>query len=101
MRVTALASSVVLTIGALAIATLAIGTIAATSPVQAQTYDPNYPVCLHVFGEVTYFDCRYTSLPQCAMSASGRAAECVVNPYFANGYREPPVRRHRRYHHAY
>jgi hypothetical protein len=101
MRIAPLASLVVLTIG-----TLAIGTLAATSPVQAQTYDPNYPVCLHVFGEITYFDCRFTSLPQCAMTASGRAAECVVNPYVANpytanAYQEPPVRRHRRHRHVY
>jgi hypothetical protein len=101
MRIAALASSVVLTIGTWAIGTLAVGTIASPRSVQAQTYDPNYPVCLHVFGEVTYYECRYTSLPQCAMSASGRAAECVVNPYFANGYQESPVRRHRRYRHAY
>jgi hypothetical protein len=26
----------------------------------------------------------YTSLAQCAMSASGCAAECMVNPYFAS-----------------
>jgi hypothetical protein len=96
MRIAPLASLVVLTIGA-----LTIGALAATSPVQAQTYDPNYPVCLHVFGEVTYFDCRYTSLPQCAISASGRAAECVVNPYTANAYQEPPVRRHRRHRHVH
>jgi hypothetical protein len=94
MRVTTLASLI-----ALALGTLAIG---AASPVQAQTYDPNYPVCLHVFGGITYYECRYTSLPQCAMSASGRAAECVVNPYVANAYQEPLVRRHhRRYRHAY
>ena len=91
MRVSALASLVV----------LAIGTMAAAGPVRAQTYDPSYPVCLHVFGEITYYECRYTSLPQCAMSASGRGAECVVNPYVANAYQEPPVRGHRRYRHAH
>jgi Protein of unknown function (DUF3551) len=96
MRVTALASLVVLTIG-----TLAIGTLTATSPVHAQIYDPNYPVCLHVFGPATYYECRYWSLPQCAMSASGRGAQCVVNPYAANAYQEPPVRHHRRYRHVY
>ncbi len=31
----------------------------------AQTYDPDYPVCLHVYGPVTYYECRYTSLAQC------------------------------------
>jgi hypothetical protein len=91
MRVSALAS----------LAVLAIGTMAAAGPVQAQTYDPSHPVCLHVFGPINYYECNYSSLPQCAMSASGRAAECDVNPYFANAYEEPPARRHRRHRHAY
>ena len=64
-----------------ALAILAIGTMTAADPVRSQTYDPSYPVCLHVFGPVGYYECRYSSLPQCAMSASGRAADCVVNPY--------------------
>ena len=83
----------------LALAILAIGTFAAAGPAAAQTYDPNYPVCLHVYGPVNYYECRYTSLPQCNMSASGRAAQCIVNPYFANA-QEPmarPYRRHRSY----
>ena len=55
------------------------------TPAQAQTYDPKYPVCLQVYqGFVDYyFECAYTSIPQCQMSASGRAAQCVVNPYYA------------------
>ena len=91
MRVSALAS----------LAVLAIGTMAAGGPVQAQTYDPSHPVCLHVFAPTSYYECSYSSLPQCAMSASGRAAECDINPYFANAYEEPHVRRHRRHRHAY
>ena len=59
------------------------------APARAQTYDPNYPVCLHVYGPIDYYDCSYTSLPQCAASASGRAAQCVVNPYFANAAGHP------------
>jgi hypothetical protein len=51
------------------------------TPVRAQTYDPDYPVCMHVYGKVRYYECRYTSLEQCAMSASGRPAQCVINPY--------------------
>jgi hypothetical protein len=31
-----------------------------------------------------YIDCGYTSLAQCAQSASGRAAQCITNPYFAS-----------------
>ena len=55
------------------------------TPAQAQTYDPKYPVCLQVYqGFVDYyFECAYTSMPQCQMSASGRAAQCVINPYYA------------------
>ena len=72
-------------IAALAILTTA--AIAAATPVSAQTYDPKYPVCLQVYqGFVDYyFECAYTSLAQCQMSASGRAASCVVNPYYAGG----------------
>ncbi len=54
-------------------------------PARAQTYDPNYPVCMHVYtgpGGGDYFACSFTSLPQCQASASGRAAYCLVNPYF-------------------
>lgn len=55
------------------------------TPVQAQTYDPSYPVCLQIYQGMTdyYFECAYTSIPQCQASASGRYASCVVNPYYA------------------
>ena len=80
----------------LALAVLAIGAASAAAPAQAQTYDPSYPVCLHVWGRgATYYECRYSSLPQCNASASGRAAQCVVNPYYANAYEYRPVRQHR------
>jgi Protein of unknown function (DUF3551) len=55
----------------LVLAILAIGTVS-IGPAAAQTYDPAYPVCLHVYGPATYYECRYTSLPQCNVSASGR-----------------------------
>ena len=64
---------------------LAILTIAAAiSSARAQTYDPRYPVCLQIYQGYTdyYFECGYTSIAQCNMSASGRAAQCVVNPYY-------------------
>ena len=82
----------------LGLAVLTMATLAA-APASAQTYDPSYPVCLRVYGEITYNDCRYTSLPQCAVSASGRAAQCLVNPYFADAYEEP--RRYGRHRRAY
>jgi hypothetical protein len=68
----------------LALAIFAIGTVTAAGPAAAQTYAPGYPVCLHVYGPITYYECRYTSLPQCNASASGRAAQCVINPYFVS-----------------
>ncbi len=82
----------------LALIPLALGAFLATSA-QAQTYDPAYPVCLHVYGKLSYYECIYASLPQCNLSAAGRAAQCVINPYYANaGVAGPPVgyRRHRR-----
>jgi hypothetical protein len=83
----------------LALAALAAGTLLATQPTRAQTY-AGAPVCLHVYGPVTYYECNYTSLAQCNVTASGRAAQCVLNPYLANaGIGGPPVRYRR--HHAY
>lgn len=85
----------------LALLTLAIGALAAAAPARAQTFDPDYPVCLHVFdrGDV-YYECRYTSLAQCNASASGRSAQCEINPYFAAAAYPPrPVVHHRRHHH--
>ena len=78
----------------LALAMLATGAVS-IGPAAAQTYDPAYPVCLHVYGRATYYECRYTSLPQCNASASGRAAQCEINPYFASE-RLPPGRHYRR-----
>ena len=71
----------------LALAILTIAAAAAVPPARAQTYDPRYPVCLQVYTGWNdyYFECGYTSLAQCNMSASGRAAQCVVNPYYAGG----------------
>jgi hypothetical protein len=56
----------------------------AASPLRAQTYDPNYPVCIQIYSiGGSRIDCSFTSLAQCAASASGRAAQCYDNPYFA------------------
>jgi hypothetical protein len=78
----------------LAFAILAIGTVS-IGPTAAQTYDPAYPICLHAF-RGNYYECRYTSLPQCNASASGRAAQCVINPYFAGAQVPAGYWRHRR-----
>jgi Protein of unknown function (DUF3551) len=68
----------------LAFAMLGIAAISAAGTARAQTYAPDYPVCLHIYGPATYYECRYTSLAQCSLSASGRAAQCVNNPYLAS-----------------
>jgi len=88
-----------------ALAIVALGAAYAATPAQAQTYDPNYPVCLQVYqGSMVdyYFECAYQTIGQCQASASGRAASCVINPYYHGG-RPPgaPVVRHRRHHHHY
>ena len=78
------------------LAILAIVTVSTAAPARAQTYDPNYPVCLQTYGiGGNYIDCSFASLPQCAQSASGRAAQCITNPYFA-GARGPAGPRYRR-----
>ena len=81
----------------LALAILAVATVSAAPSARAQTYDPSYPVCLQIYQGFNdfYFECGYTSLPQCQMSASGRAAQCVVNPYYA-GKKAKPGRRDQR-----
>ena len=69
----------------------------AASPAQAG-YD--YPVCLRVYGPATYNECTYTTLAQCQATASGRAAECYPNAFYANAAIPPSGRRHR-HHGAY
>ena len=58
--------------------------LSAAAPVHAQTYDPAYPVCLQTFGYMgNSIWCGYSSMDQCRFSARSRAAQCIVNPYFA------------------
>ena len=48
------------------------------APSHAQTYDPNFPVCLQVYApRGGYIDCSYTSLAQCQATASGRGAHAT------------------------
>jgi hypothetical protein len=66
------------------------------APAQAQTYDPNFPVCMQVYTRgANFITCGYTSLEQCRATASGRSAMCMLNPYFAGTGRDRPRRRHR------
>ena len=77
------------------LAILALGAVCGAAPAQAQTYDPNYPVCLQVYQSMVdyYFDCTYRTMAQCQASASGRAASCVVNPYYAGRAAKPRYKR--------
>jgi len=78
----------------LACTILAMATVLVAAPAPAQTYDPNYPVCIQTYAiGGGYIDCSFTSLAQCAASASGRSAQCLNNPYFAQGDRK--LLRHR------
>jgi hypothetical protein len=70
------------------------------APAEAQTYDPRYPICIEVYTiDGSSIDCSFTSIAQCAATASGQSAQCYVNPYFMQSRRpgrEPsPPRRSR------
>jgi Protein of unknown function (DUF3551) len=84
-----------------ALAILAIGMVSAAAPARAQTYDPDFPVCMHIISwGTTYEDCRYYTMEQCRLSASGRAGQCNINPYYV-GTKVPPRRHERRHRRAY
>ncbi|MHB0788030.1 DUF3551 domain-containing protein [Bradyrhizobium sp. 5.13L] len=78
---------------------VAAGAFFVVAPSHAQTFDPSYPVCMHVYSSANggggeWYDCSFTSLPQCRATASGRAATCDLNPYYPVNV--PPRPRHRR-----
>jgi hypothetical protein len=63
---------------------------------RAQTYDPAWPVCMQTWTKgANFITCSYTSMEQCRVTASGRSAMCMLNPYFAGPAPERPRRRHR------
>jgi len=71
--------------------------ILAAAPAQAQTYGGSFPVCLQTFGiSGNAIDCSYVSMDQCRPSASGTAAQCIANPYFAGAPDRALGRRYRR-----
>jgi len=75
-----------------------IAMILAAAPAAAQTYAPNFPVCLQTFGIAgNTIDCSYVSMDQCRLTAWGGAAQCITNPYFSSAPR-PTLgnNRHRR-----
>jgi hypothetical protein len=64
-------------------------------PALAQTYGSAFPVCIQTYGiSGNSIDCSYTSMGACQASASGRAAQCISNPYYAA---TPSSRRGRAY----
>lgn len=74
---------------------LSIAAISGT-PVLAQTYGSAFPVCIQTYGiSGNTIDCSFTSMDGCRASASGRAAQCISNPYYAAA--TPPRRRGRFY----
>jgi hypothetical protein len=79
------------------LAILTIATVLTASPARGQTYDPHFPVCLQTYGiGGGYIACGYSSLAQCNATASGRAAQCIANPYFAGA--QAPAGPHSRRH---
>ncbi|MGZ3285889.1 MAG: DUF3551 domain-containing protein [Xanthobacteraceae bacterium] len=91
MRIPALAASTI----------LAIGMVSAAAPARAQTYDPNFPICMHVVQfETSYEDSTFYTMDQCRASASGRAAMCSINPFY-RGISASPGRHERRHRRAY
>ena len=76
----------------------------AVTPARAQNYAPGFPICLSLYGLFNYTDCSYATLPQCNAAASGRPAECLVNPYYGDFASAGVVERsarHRRYRYDY
>lgn len=68
--------------------TLVAGLIVAAAPARAQTYDPRFPVCIQTYGaEGSFIACNFSTIEQCKLSAAGRAAECMPNPFYGAGRR--------------
>lgn len=76
------------------IALTGLSSLAATVPSQAQ----NYKYCLFEGGGIVSRDCSFNTYGQCAASASGRIADCRINPMWAFGGQDQPVRKKKRHH---
>ena len=83
-----------------ALAILATTAVLTAAPAQAQRYGGNAPICLHQWYEYgsSSIYCGYSSMAQCNATASGLAAMCMTNPYFAAAQvpREPAYPQPRR-----
>ncbi len=56
----------------------------------------NYRYCLFEGGGIMGRDCSFETYAQCAASASGRIADCRINPMWAFGGQDQPVRKKKR-----
>ncbi len=52
--------------------------LATTSPAHAI----DYPYCMHVYTRDQYVDCSFSTLAQCQATASGRPAQCYLDPFY-------------------
>ena len=73
------------------------GGLFAVTPAAAQTYDPRYPVCIEIATlDGRTISCSFTSMAQCAATASGQPAQCYANPFGVQSRSpEPTPRRNR------
>ncbi|MCS3892574.1 hypothetical protein M2171_001707 [Bradyrhizobium japonicum USDA 38] len=62
-----------------------VGALLMAAPSYAQTFDPSFPVCMHVYsgangGGGEWYDCSFTSLPQSAprRQAARRAVTSIL-----------------------
>jgi hypothetical protein len=81
-----------------AAAILTTAAVLTAAPAPAQTYAGGYPVCAQYYRwGGSDIQCAYTTLAQCAGSASGLGAMCIENPYFARAQMPvgPASRRYR------
>ena len=54
----------------------------ATAPARAQTYFFNDTASTEIYTiDGSSIDCSFTSIAQCAATASGQSAQCYANPY--------------------
>lgn len=68
----------------LAYSVLAGATILTVVPATAQRHDPRFPFCMERVrsGRGSTTECRFTSMHQCRMTASGLRARCFANPFW-------------------
>src|SRR4051794_11188068 len=66
---------------------MTVGDLLTAAPAHAQTFDPRYPVCMHVYsganaGGGEWYHRPFPSVPLCHATAPARSARCDLNPYY-------------------